>query len=132
MKHFELIALGSEGYRKGFKINQIYSITPQVDITSTEKLVEAGKLAFNEPYIPREQLTNMQLKSLPIGFDTGINCTYIDGPALEECLSRYKVKKTESKASKVRKQPDDDDIQNLEKISKKAKKSKKSKKDLQQ
>jgi hypothetical protein len=72
LKHFNLIAPMNSGYKSGFKIDRMYSIVPEIDTASKDELFVAGEKALNKVYEPRVQLEGMQLKSLPIGFDTGL------------------------------------------------------------
>lgn len=72
LKNFQLIAPINKRYKSGFKIDRMYSIVPEIDIASNDELVMAGKKALNKEYEPRVQLDEMHLKSLPIGFDTGL------------------------------------------------------------
>jgi hypothetical protein len=52
------------------EFTKYFTVQPSLDTSFENQLKAAGIKAAQEPYTPRQQLTNMKMQSLPSGFNT--------------------------------------------------------------
>lgn len=54
----------------GPSFKSVYNLMPYEDMVDYDELAKVGERILNEAYVPKEELPNLKLQSLPFGFHT--------------------------------------------------------------